>query len=142
MPYSDALNASVAAPRRPSPVVLPSPRTARICATAIVGGIMFLLASGVPAPAFAQTQAPQAQTTTPPAQTGACEEPPHTAATPPARGADSGTKPGSEGSTAWTGGTGGSYTGLTPHAGTQASPTRQPDTVSGVNPKPELQGRC
>lgn len=135
MPYSDALNAYSAAPRRPSPVVLPSPRAARICATAIVGGIMFLLASGVPAPASAQTA-------TPPAQTGACEEPPHTAATPPAHGPDSGTKPGSEGSTAWSGGTGGSYTGLTPHAGTPASPTRQPDTVSGVNPKPEPQGKC
>lgn len=134
MPFTDALNAYSTAPRRPSPIVLPSPNRARICATAIVGGIMFLLASGVPAPASAQTA--------PPAQTGACEEPPHTAATPPAHGPDSGTKPGSEGSTAWSGGTGGSYTGLTPHAGTPASPTRQPDTVSGVNPKPEPQGKC
>lgn len=135
MPFTDALNIYSPAPRRPSPVVLPSPNAARICATAIVGGIMFLLASGVPAPASAQSA-------TPPAQTGACEEPPHTAATPPARGADSGTKPGSEGSTGWTGGTGGSHTGLTPQAGTPASPTRQPDTVSGVNPKPETQGKC
>ncbi|WP_024277531.1 hypothetical protein [Xanthobacter sp. 126] len=132
MPFTDALNFYSTAPRRPSPVVLPSPNAARICATAIVGGIMFLLASGAPAPAAAQTAAPATQT-------GACEEPPHTAATPPAHGPDSGTKPGSEGSTAWSGG---SYTGLTPHAGTPASPTRQPDTVSGVNPKPEPQGKC
>lgn len=135
MPLRTALNDCSTAPRRRSPLVLPSPNVARICATAIVGGIMFLLVSGVPAPAVAQTAVP-------PAQTGACEEPPHTAATPPARGPDSGTKPGSEGSTGWSGGTGGSYTGLTPHAGTPASPTRQPDTVSGVNPKPGPQGRC
>lgn len=135
MRFTDALPPQAMAPRRPSPLVLPSPNPARICATAIVGGIMFLLVSGVPAPAAAQTAAPAAKT-------GACEEPPHTAATPPAHGPDSGTKPGSEGSTAWSGGTGGSYTGLTPHAGTPASPTRQPDTVSGVNPKPEPQGKC
>ena len=123
------------APRARRVLVLPAPAKAQICATAIVGGLMFLMASAVPAPAFAQSVAP-------PAARGACDQPAHEAATPPARGADSGTKPGSEGSTAWTGGTGGSYTGLTPQSGTPASPTRQPEVVSGVDPKPEPRGKC
>lgn len=114
--------------RRPSPVVIPASALGctRIMATCIVGGVMFLLASAVPVPAAAQSM--------PPAQ-DACEQPPHTAATPPKPGDDSGTKPGNEGSTGWTGGTGGSYTGVTPQASTPASPDRQPEVVTGVDPK-------
>lgn len=125
------------APARATPVIL-TPRlegAARLVATGLVGGVIFLLATAAPAPAHAQAD-PQAS------RAGACEEPPHTAATPPARGADSGTKPGSEGSTGWTGGTGGTYTGLTPQAGAPSSPERQPEVVTGVDPKPEPQRRC
>ncbi|MFS8037487.1 hypothetical protein ACI7BZ_11080 [Xanthobacter sp. AM11] len=118
------------APRRAAPVILPAPAAVRILATGLVGAVMVVLASAVPAPAAAQADPPAADK-------GACEQPPHAAATPPATGAQSGTRPGSEGSTGWTGGTGGSYTGLTPHAGTPASPDRQPEVVTGVNPKAE-----
>lgn len=122
---------------RPSPLTIP-PRladSARLCATGLVGAVMFLLASAVPPPAGAEPAAPDRGATT------GCEQPPHAAATPPATGEHSGTRPGSEGSTGWTGGTGGSYTGLTPHAGTPASPDRQPEVVTGVNPKAEPSNR-
>lgn len=129
------LDAHRIALRRPSPVFIPAGTSGctRIMATGIVGGIMFLLASAVPVPAAAQSM---------PAEKGACEQPPHTAATAPKAGPDSGTKPGNEGSTGWTGGTGGSYTGLTPHASTPASPDRQPEVVTGVNPKPDAPSRA
>lgn len=137
MPANRPETAHFLVPRARRVLVCPLPGATQIGVSAIVGGLMFLMASAVPGPARAQSAPPA-----PPAQTGACDEPAHTAATPPARGADSGTRPGSEGSTGWTGGTGGSYTGLTPQAGTPASPTRQPDVVTGVNPKPQPQGRC
>ncbi len=63
-----------------------------------------------------------------------CEATPTTPATPPAQGADSGTRPGGDGSTAWSGGTGGSYIGTTPGGPTPASPTEHPPTVQGANP--------
>ncbi|OYX12969.1 MAG: hypothetical protein B7Z15_08965 [Rhizobiales bacterium 32-66-8] len=61
--------------------------------------------------------------------------PSHNAETPKAQGENSGTAPGGDGSTAWTGGTGGSYIGTTPQSGTTASPESQPATVKGVDPK-------
>ncbi|WP_201159666.1 hypothetical protein [Rhodoplanes elegans] len=73
-----------------------------------------------------------AQTTTP--QGGV--EKPDTPANDPKTGPSSGTAPGNEGSTGWTGGTGGSFTGTSNHAPTPGSPTAQPETVEGVNPKP------
>lgn len=120
-----------------TPLIL-SPRVERgagLLATGLVGAVMFLLASAVPAPAHAQSdpKAPRA---------GACENTPHVAETPPTTGANSGTKPGNEGSTGWTGGTGGTYTGLTPQSGTPASPERQPEVVTGVDPKTGPQVRC
>ncbi|MFG1300821.1 hypothetical protein V5F49_13595 [Xanthobacter sp. V3C-3] len=135
MPANLPETAHGTAPRARRVLVLPSPGATHLCASALVGGLMFLMASAVPAPTFAQGASP-------PATTGACDQPPHEPATPPARGADSGTRPGSEGSTAWTGGTGGSYTGLTPQSGTPASPDRQPEVVTGADPKPEPQARC
>lgn len=77
------------------------------------------------APAIAQSGGPPS--------TGCAAKPAHPA-TPPAQGADSGTKPGGDGSTAWSGGTGGSYIGTSPGAPTPASPTDHPPTVQGVNP--------
>lgn len=77
------------------------------------------------APAFAQSSTPF---------TAGCEATPTASATPPAQGADSGTKPGGDGSTAWSGGTGGSHIGTTPGAPTAGSPTAHPPTVQGVNP--------
>lgn len=59
------------------------------------------------------------------------------AATPPARGADSGTAPGGMGSTGWSGGTGGSNIGTSPSGATPGSPNQQPQTVQGTDPKPE-----
>ncbi|QRG04505.1 hypothetical protein EZH22_15005 [Xanthobacter dioxanivorans] len=127
----------MSAPRRASPVIVPAGAVTwtRILGTGLVGGVMFVLASSVPAPAAAQGN-PQS------VQTGACEQPPHTPATPPARGADSGTQPGGAGSTGWSGGTGGSNIGTTPQAGTHASPDRQPAVVTGLDPKAEPQARC
>ena len=123
-------NPRAMARRRATSLVLPagSVTGVRILGTGIVAGVMFLLASAAPPPAAAQGAAPSTQT-------GACEQTPHRAETPPARGADSGTKPGSEGSSGWTGGTGGTYTGLTPQSGTPESPTRQPEVVTGLDPK-------
>lgn len=125
------------APARATPVIL-SPRlegSAGLLTTGLVGAVMFLLASAAPAPSHAQSD-PQAP------RVGACEDPPHVAATPPATGPASGTKPGSEGSTGWTGGTGGTYTGLTPHSAAPGSPQRQPEVVTGVNPTVKPQVRC
>lgn len=132
MPSNMPSNARPAAPRRASPVIIPPGAVAgaRIFATGLVGAVMFVLASSVPAPAAAEAN-PPAQ------QTGACEQEPHSAATPPARGADSGTQPGGAGSTGWSGGTGGSHIGTTPQAGTPASPDRQPEVVTGLDPKVE-----
>lgn len=76
---------------------------------------------------------PAAAQTSGPAQSG-CAATPTESATPPAQGDDSGTRPGSAGSTAWSGGTGGSYIGTTPGAPTPASPTEHPPTVQGANP--------
>ncbi|MFD2181446.1 hypothetical protein [Rhodoplanes azumiensis] len=73
-----------------------------------------------------------AQTTTPQGGT----ERPDTPANDPKTGPSSGTAPGNEGSTGWTGGTGGSFTGTSNHAPTPGSPSPQPETVEGVNPKP------
>ncbi|MFG1244193.1 hypothetical protein V5F31_17585 [Xanthobacter sp. V7C-4] len=126
-----ASNAFPTALRRASPVIIP-PGTvtgARIFATGIVAALMFLLASAGPSPAAAEGTANPV--------TGACEHPAHTAATPPAQGATSGTEPGGAGSTGWTGGTGGSFIGTTPQASTPASPDRQPEVVTGVDPKVE-----
>lgn len=83
-----------------------------------------LLAAGLVAgtAAFAQTSSP-----------------PPGPATPPRPGPNSGTAPGNEGSTGWTGGTGGSFTGTSPHAPTPGSPTQQPPTVQGLDPRPENQ---
>ncbi|MFG1423788.1 hypothetical protein [Roseixanthobacter liquoris] len=56
------------------------------------------------------------------------------AATPPAKGENSGTAPGGAGSTGWSGGTGGSYIGTQQSGATSGSPTDHPATVEGVNP--------
>ncbi len=102
-----------------------------------VGAGLFLLCSGA---AFAQTGGP---TPGPASGRTDCSMPPHSSATPPDQGAGSGTAPGSAGSTAWTGGTGGSHIGTTPHAPTPGSPTRQPEVVQGVDPKAApSQGNC
>ncbi|MEP9349104.1 hypothetical protein [Xanthobacter sp. KR7-225] len=127
------------APARAAPVVL-SPRVegcGRLLVTGLVGGVMFLLATAAPEPASAQSD-PLAQ------RQGACANPPAAAtpATAPPQGPNSGTMPGSEGSTGWTGGTGGNHTGLSPHAASPGSPQRQPEVVTGVNPKPTAQRPC
>ncbi|MFL9828022.1 hypothetical protein [Rhodoplanes sp. SY1] len=75
-----------------------------------------------------------AQTTTQTPQGGV--EQPDTPTNAPKTGPSSGTAPGNEGSTGWTGGTGGAFTGTSNHAPTPGSPTAQPETVEGVNPKP------
>lgn len=59
---------------------------------------------------------------------------PGTPATQPSPGPQSGTAPGNEGSTGWTGGTGKSWTGTSEHAPTPGSKTEQPATVQGINP--------
>ncbi|MEP9378177.1 hypothetical protein ABLE91_15785 [Aquabacter sp. CN5-332] len=84
-----------------------------------------LLASAPLAPAAAQTSGPSSS---------GCEVAQGTAPTPTAHGAHSGTQPGSSGSTAWSGGTGGSNIGTTPGAPTPGSPTDHPPTVQGVSP--------
>ncbi len=68
------------------------------------------------------------------AQTPAPSATPDTPATKPSTGPSSGVTPGNEGSTGWTGGTGGAYTGTSNHAPTPGSKTGQPETVTGVNP--------
>ena len=85
----------------------------------------FLLGSALMAAGLAPALA---QTTPRPA--------PQEPATPPRPGPNSGTAPGNEGSTGWTGGTGGSFTGTSPHAPTPGSPTDQPPVVRGLNPRP------
>ena len=66
---------------------------------------------------------------------------PKEAATPPAQGPSSGTAPGGMGSTAWSGGTGGSYVGTHPGAPTASSPNAQPATAGGLDPtKPAAGG--
>ncbi|TCT02692.1 hypothetical protein EDC64_112129 [Aquabacter spiritensis] len=69
-----------------------------------------------------------------PAGSGCTTTPPKAAPTPLAQGPASGTEPGAAGSTAWSGGTGGSYIGTTPGSATPASPNSQPPTVQGVSP--------
>ena len=126
-----ASNANATALRRASPVIIPQGTLTgtRVFATGLVGAIMFLLASAGPSPAAAEgTAAPE---------TGVCEQRPHAAATPPAQGATSGTEPGGAGSTGWSGGTGGSFIGTTPQSSTPASPDRQPEVVTGLDPKVE-----
>lgn len=71
-----------------------------------------------------------------------CAEPPQEAATPPPSGPSSGTAPGADGSTAWTGGTGGSYIGTSPSAPTPGSPDKHPETVKGANPVPQAPSRA
>ena len=103
---------------------------------ALGAAALLLCASG----AFAQAGGP---TPGPTSGRSDCSMPPHSSATPPDQGPGSGTAPGSSGSTAWTGGTGGSHTGTTPHAPTPASPTAQPEVVQGVDPKAApAQGNC
>ena len=60
--------------------------------------------------------------------------PPTVAATPPAQGSGSGTAPGGMGSTAWSGGTGGSFIGTNPQGPTHASPTEHPPVAKGLDP--------
>lgn len=55
-------------------------------------------------------------------------------ATPPAKGADSGTAPGGMGSNAWSGGTGGSYIGTVPQGSTSSTGAPQPATSTGLDP--------
>lgn len=52
----------------------------------------------------------------------------------PTPGANSGTDPKNAGSTGWSGGTGGSYIGTSPHAPTPGSPNQHPDTAKGLDP--------
>ena len=67
---------------------------------------------------------------------------PSPAATPPKTGPSSGTEPVNSGSTGWTGGTGGSNTGTSPHAPTPGSPTEHPPTATGLDPtKPQPGGQ-
>ena len=69
-----------------------------------------------------------------------CEQAaPQQPATPPAQGQDSGTAPGGMGSTAWSGGTGGSHIGTTPSGPTPASPDNQPATAQGLDPTSDRQ---
>jgi hypothetical protein len=68
---------------------------------------------------------------------GCATEPATPPATPPARGEGSGTAPGGMGSTAWSGGMGGSHIGTDPSGGTPGSPQRQPATAEGVDPTRE-----
>ncbi|MFG1374443.1 hypothetical protein V5F32_19875 [Xanthobacter oligotrophicus] len=126
-----ASNALPTALRRASPVIIPQGTVtgARIFATGLVAGVMFLLASAGPSPAAAEGTANPV--------TGVCEQPAHAAETPPAQGANSGTAPGGADSTGWSGGTGGSFIGTTPQASTPASPDRQPEVVTGLDPKTE-----
>ncbi|MFG1302573.1 hypothetical protein V5F34_00330 [Xanthobacter autotrophicus] len=126
-----ASNALPTALRRASPLIIPKGTftSARIFATGIVGAVMFVMASAAPSPAAAEATAAPAK--------GVCEQPAHVAETPPSQGAGSGTEPGGAGSTGWSGGTGGSYIGTTPQASTPASPDRQPEVVTGVDPKAE-----
>ncbi|MFG1350177.1 hypothetical protein [Xanthobacter autotrophicus] len=125
-----ASNALHTALRRASPVIIPHGALtgARVFATGLVGAVMFVLASAGPSPAAAGAAEPEK---------GVCDQQPHAAATPPAQGATSGTEPGGSGSTGWSGGTGGSFIGTTPQAGTPASPDRQPEVVTGTDPKAE-----
>lgn len=133
---STRLSTPSSAQRRARVIVVPTGKVtlAQIGATGLVGAVMYAMASAISPPALAQ-DAPK-----PPSR--GCEEPAHTAATPPATGADSGTKPGGSGSTGWSGGTGGSNIGTTPQASTPGSPDRQPAVVTGVDPKPAQQGKC
>lgn len=98
---------------------------------ALVCAVLFLL-SAVVQPAAAQGEGGAGNGDRP-----GCTRQPHAAATPPARGPASGTAPGNAGSTGWTGGTGGTYTGTTPQAPTPGSPTAHPETVRGLDPKPD-----
>lgn len=122
-------DASATALRRASPLII-RPALAsgmRIAGTGVVAALMFLLASVAPSPASAVAQKTD----------GVCEQTLHASAAPPGQGEHSDAAPGSEGSTGWTGGTGGSDTGLMPQASTPASPDRQPEEVTGVNPTVE-----
>ncbi|MEW6121244.1 MAG: hypothetical protein AB1698_01415 [Pseudomonadota bacterium] len=83
------------------------------------------LALALAMPAAAQTAGPTSS---------GCEATPTTAPTPIEKGANSGTAPGGSGSTAWSGGTGGSHIGTTPGAPTPGSPTEHPATVQGKDP--------
>lgn len=80
---------------------------------------------GAATPSIGQTSGPSA--------TG-CEATPAPAPTPIEKGENSGTAPGGSGSTAWSGGTGGSFIGTTPGAPTPGSPTEHPATVQGKDP--------
>lgn len=118
---------------------MPAPSaSARATRRLFQGAALALLCSSA---VFAQTGGP---TPGPASGRSDCSMPPHASATPPDQGPGSGTAPGSSGSTAWTGGTGGSYTGTTPQAATPGSPTAQPDVVQGADPKvgPSAQGAC
>lgn len=85
-------------------------------------GLLVLVRDGL-TPAEAQTSG----------QTSSdCEATP--APTPPAQGVHSGTQPGGAGSTAWSGGTGGSHIGTTPGSPTPASPNEHPPVVEGKDP--------
>lgn len=95
-------------------------KKASLCLSALAAALLW-----VTVPAGAQ----QAGTSS-----SGCEATPTQPATPPAQGPDSGTRPGGDGSTAWSGGTGGSHIGTTPGAPTPASPTSHPPTVQGANP--------
>jgi hypothetical protein len=55
------------------------------------------------------------------------------AATPPPKGADSGTQPGAS-SSGWSGGLGGNYTGTNPQGPTAGSNSDQPATAKGLDP--------
>ncbi|WP_341990021.1 hypothetical protein [Azorhizobium sp. AG788] len=93
----------------------------------LMAGAVPVLGLGVPA-AHAQQSVPSEQECPATASGGA-----H-AATPPVAGPSSGTAPGGQGSTGWSGGTGGSYIGTSNHASTPGSGASQPETVTGANP--------
>ncbi len=59
---------------------------------------------------------------------------PDNPATMPKAGEQSGTAPGNEGSTGWTGGTGKASTGTSESGPTPGSKTSHPETATGLNP--------
>ena len=109
-----------------------------------VSPIVWLAAGLCAAVVFAATVPPAFAQSSPAAteKQDRCAEPPQEAATPPPSGPSSGTAPGADGSTAWTGGTGGSYIGTSPGAPTPGSPDKHPETVKGVDPKPQAPSRA